>query len=114
MNQYVTGTMIKRLRENRKITQQQLAEKMNVSDKAISKWETGRGYPDISLTLLRQAFSAALFDNSNEVKFRHIYEAVKSTKAVYPDVIKKELVVFKEQFKEELAAEGVVVEIPEE
>ena len=49
MNQYVTGTMIKRLRENRKITQQQLAEKMNVSDKAISKWETGRGYPDISL-----------------------------------------------------------------
>ncbi len=49
MNQYVTGTMIKRLRENRKITQQQLALKMNVSDKAISKWETGRGYPDISL-----------------------------------------------------------------
>ena len=49
MNQYVTGTMIKRLRENRKMTQQQLAEKMNVSGKAISKWETGRGYPDISL-----------------------------------------------------------------
>ena len=49
MNQYVTGTMIKRLRENSKITQQQLAERMNVSGKAISKWETGRGYPDISL-----------------------------------------------------------------
>ena len=49
MNQYVTGAMIKRLREERKITQQQLAEIMNVSDKAISKWETGRGYPDITL-----------------------------------------------------------------
>ena len=49
MNQYVTGTMIKRLRENRKMTQQELAEKIGVSDKAISKWETGRGYPDISL-----------------------------------------------------------------
>ncbi len=49
MNQYVTGTMIKRLRENRKMTQQQLAEKLGVSDKAVSKWETGRGYPDISL-----------------------------------------------------------------
>ena len=49
MNQYVTGTMIKRLREGRNMTQQQLAEKINVSDKAISKWETGRGYPDISL-----------------------------------------------------------------
>lgn len=49
MNQYVTGTMIRRLRENKRMTQQQLAEKIGVSDKAISKWETGRGYPDISL-----------------------------------------------------------------
>lgn len=49
MNQYVTGAMIKRLRENRKMTQLQLAEKLNVSDKSVSKWETGRGYPDISL-----------------------------------------------------------------
>lgn len=49
MNQYVTGAMIKRLREERNITQQQLAEIMGVSDKAVSKWETGRGYPDISL-----------------------------------------------------------------
>ncbi len=49
MNQYVTGAMIKRLREGRKMTQSQLARKIMVSDKTISKWETGRGYPDISL-----------------------------------------------------------------
>ena len=49
MNQYVTGALIKRLRESRKMTQHQLAEKLSVSDKVISKWETGRGYPDISL-----------------------------------------------------------------
>ena len=49
MNQYVTGSMIKRLRESRKMTQHQLAEKLTVSDKVISKWETGRGYPDVSL-----------------------------------------------------------------
>lgn len=49
MNQYVTGTMIRRLRESRNMTQQDLAEKICVSDKAVSKWETGRGYPDISL-----------------------------------------------------------------
>ena len=49
MNQYVTGTMIRRLRENKKMTQHQLADKIGVSDKAVSKWETGRGYPDISL-----------------------------------------------------------------
>lgn len=49
MNQYVTGAMIRRLRESRKLTQHQLAGKLSVSDKAVSKWETGRGYPDITL-----------------------------------------------------------------
>ena len=49
MNQYVTGAMIRRLREEKKITQQQMADAIGVSDKAISKWETGRGYPDITL-----------------------------------------------------------------
>ena len=41
MNQYVTGAIIRRLRESKNMTQQQLASKLNVSDKAISKWETG-------------------------------------------------------------------------
>ena len=49
MNPYVTGAMIRRLREGRKLTQSQLAERLHVSDKAVSKWETGRGYPDVSL-----------------------------------------------------------------
>lgn len=49
MNQYVTGAIIKQFREKRGMTQAQLAQRLNVSDKAISKWETGRGYPDIVL-----------------------------------------------------------------
>ncbi len=49
MNQYVTGTVIKELREKNKMTQLQLAEKLGVTDKTISKWETGKGYPDITL-----------------------------------------------------------------
>ena len=49
MNQYVTGTIIRELREKNKMTQLQLAEKLGVSDKTISKWETGKGYPDITL-----------------------------------------------------------------
>ncbi len=49
MNQYVTGAMIRRLREARGITQQQLAERMLVSGKAVSRWETGRGFPDVTL-----------------------------------------------------------------
>lgn len=49
MNSYITGSAIKELRERRKMTQRQLAENLNVSDKTISKWETGKGYPDITL-----------------------------------------------------------------
>ena len=49
MDQYITGAIIKRVREERKMTQAELAEKLCVSDKAVSKWETGRGYPDITL-----------------------------------------------------------------
>ena len=57
MNQYITGAMIRRLREKKRMTQHLLAEKINVSDKAVSKWETGKGYPDISLV---EPLSAAL------------------------------------------------------
>lgn len=49
MNQYVTGAVIKELREKNHMTQAELAEKLCVSDKTISKWETAKGYPDISL-----------------------------------------------------------------
>ena len=46
---YVTGKTIKELREKRKITQRELAEKICVSDKTVSKWETDKGLPDIGI-----------------------------------------------------------------
>lgn len=46
---YIAGETIKQLREKRGITQKELAEIINVSDKTISKWETCRGLPDISI-----------------------------------------------------------------
>ena len=49
MNQYITAAVIKELREKHQMTQLQLAQRLGVSDKAISKWETGKGYPDITL-----------------------------------------------------------------
>ncbi len=49
MDTYITGAVIKRLRENKNLTQSDLAEKIGVSSKAVSKWETGKGLPDISL-----------------------------------------------------------------
>lgn len=49
MDRYVTGAVIRRLRESKKMTQEELAQKIHVSSKAVSKWETGQGFPDISL-----------------------------------------------------------------
>ena len=86
---------------------------VNMTSEYKRVYEISSRYPDIALVVLRQVFSAALYDNQDKVGFKHIYEAIKTTKAVYPDVIKKELVVFKDAFKDELAAEGVVVEIPQ-
>lgn len=61
MDHYITGAGIRNLRERLHLTQAQLAEKLAVSDKTISKWETGRGLPDISLLEpLAQALSVSV------------------------------------------------------
>ena len=70
-------------------------------------YEISSRYPDIALTILRQAFSQALYENRTTVGMKNIYDAISSTKAVYPDVIKKELIKFKEIFAKELLEEGV-------
>lgn len=49
MNQYVTAAVIREMRERKGLTQAGLAERLLVSDKTVSKWETGKGYPDITL-----------------------------------------------------------------
>ena len=63
MNTYITGITIKQLREKKKMTQAQLADKIDVSSKTISKWETGKGLPDISLIKpLSEALSVSIIE----------------------------------------------------
>ena len=71
MDPYITGAGIKALREKRCLTQAALAEKLNVSDKAVSKWETGKGYPDISLL---EPLAAALGVSLTELLARSAVE----------------------------------------
>lgn len=73
-------------------------------------YEISSRYPDIALVLLRQAFSNAVYENRQSVGFKNIYDAIRFCKSVYPDVIKKELIKFKEIFKDELAKENVMVD----
>ena len=66
MNTYVTGNTIKQLRESRRLTQAELADRIGVSSKTISKWETARGLPDISLLQpLAQALGISVIELMN-------------------------------------------------
>ena len=66
MNTYVTGATIRQLREKRNLTQAELAEKIGVSSKTISKWETAKGLPDISLLQpLAQALNISVIELMN-------------------------------------------------
>ena len=49
MDNYITGATVKRLREEKGLTQSQLADLIGVGSKAVSKWETAKGLPDITL-----------------------------------------------------------------
>ena len=55
------GEFISLLRKENNLTQKQLAERINVTDKAVSRWETGKGYPDItSLIALSEFFGISV------------------------------------------------------
>lgn len=73
MNQIQTGQLIRQLRLARRMTQRTLAERIGVTDKAVSKWERGRGVPDVeTLPILADVLQAdvkALLSGSlNEAK----------------------------------------------
>lgn len=66
MNTYVTGSTIRQLRERRNLTQAELAEQIGVSCKTVSKWETAKGLPDISLLQpLAQALGISVIELMN-------------------------------------------------
>ena len=66
MNHYITGATIKALRESCGMTQAELAQQIGVSSKTISKWETAKGLPDISLLQpLAQALGISLIELMN-------------------------------------------------
>ena len=83
-NQYVTGAMIKRLREKRHLTQAELAEKICVTDKAVSKWETGRGLPDILLLeVLAKALGVSVIELLSGENITNKNKAAKMSRASF-------------------------------
>jgi ATP-dependent Clp protease ATP-binding subunit ClpA len=82
---------------------------VNMTSEYKRMYETTSRYPDVSFALVSKAFSFAMFDNSPVVKFKHIWEAVRTCQSIYPDVLKKEKIAFKEQFKDFIKEENVDV-----
>lgn len=70
-------------------------------------YEYSARYPDIALTILQQAFSYAVFDNKKEVGIRDIKKAIQNTKLVYPDVIRKEMDHFFDEFSDIYRSETI-------
>lgn len=66
-------------------------------------------YPDVSFSILSGAFSQALYQNKSEVDIVDVYNAIKSSKRIYPDTIVKELKLFKEKFKLFCEKEGIIL-----
>ena len=68
-------------------------------------------YPDVSLSVLSQAFSLALLENKETVGIEEIYNAIKTSKRIYPDSIIKELANFRDKFKDLCQEEGIELPI---
>ena len=87
MDNYVTGSLIKKLREGKGMTQEELADKVCVSAKAVSKWETGRGFPDIGLIeSLAKALDISVIELLSGVDIKNKNRSSDMKKAKFFDV----------------------------
>ncbi len=79
---------------------------VQMTDEYKRIYEIGNRYPDIALTMLMSAFSMALYENSPEVKIKHVFKAIKRTKSVYDDAKVKEIEKFKKEFADLIKEEN--------
>ena len=84
---------------------------VEMTDEYKRVYEIGNRYPDVALTIVMSAFSMALYENSEEVKLRHFYKAIKRTKVIYEDSKKKEIARFQTEFESLIKEENVDLNI---
>ena len=74
MNQMKIGKFIAECRKKKNLTQVQLAEKLNVTDRAISKWETGKGMPDFNIMPELCDTLATILEDNAMIEFDECFE----------------------------------------
>ena len=84
---------------------------VNMTSEYKRVYEVANRYPDICLTIISSAFSYAVFENEKTVKMKHIYKAIVNANNIYPDAKKKDIELFKEEFKDMLNEENVDLSI---
>ncbi len=101
-----TGVRLKYSKYQQRLIMESLVD---ITSEYKRVFEANARYPDVSLTLLKSAFSFAVFDNRSEVNIYDFEKAIESTHLVYPDVIKKEIPIFKDKFKDVYNEENGIV-----
>ena len=89
------------------VTEKIMAFIVEMTDEYKRVYEIASRYPDICLTIVANALTFTLYDNRKIVSILDFYKAIKNTKNIYEDVKIKEIVNFKEAFKELFEMEGI-------
>ena len=100
-----------KFRYNEYVTKMLLESIVSATSEYKRVYGLGAMYPDIAFSVLTAAFSQALFQNRQFVTTLDVYNAIKSSKRIYPDSIIRELTVFREKFKDVVAEEGIQLPI---
>lgn len=98
-----------KFRYNEYVTRMLLESIVSATSEYKRIYGLGAMYPDIAFSVLTAAFSQALFQNRQFVTALDVYNAIMSSKRIYPDSIIRELEAFREKFKDVVAQEGVVL-----
>lgn len=100
-----------RFRYNEYVTKMLLESIVSATSEYKRVYGLGAMYPDIAFSVLTNAFSQALFQNREFVTTLDVYNAIKTSKRIYPDSIIRELSAFREKFKDVVAQEGIVLPV---
>lgn len=100
-----------KFRYNEYVTKMLLESIVSATSEYKRVYGLGAMYPDIAFSVLTAAFSQALFQNRQFVTVVDVYNAIKTSKRIYPDSIIRELTAFREKFKDVVAQEGVTLPV---
>lgn len=98
-----------KMKYNEYVTKQLMESIVSATSEFKRVYGLSAMYPDIAFSVLTAAFSQALFENKNIVDVKDVYNAIKTSKRIYPDSIVKELALFKEKYKDLCAEEGIIL-----